>query len=188
MRIGTVELNGRALLAPMAGVTDEAYRTLCARFGVACTVTEMVSAKALQFSDKKTRELMHLNQDEHPAAIQIFGSEPQVMAQAARICMEYGPEIIDINMGCPAPKIANNGSGSALMKNPSLCGEIVAAVAAAVPVPVTVKLRKGWDSSSVNAVEVAKICQEAGAPPSPSPAAPGPKCTPRPPPGTSSAR
>ena len=163
MRIGTVELNGRALLAPMAGVTDEAYRTLCARFGAACTVTEMVSAKALQFSDKKTRELMHLNQDEHPAAIQIFGSEPQVMAQAARIRMEYGPEIIDINMGCPAPKIANNGSGSALMKNPSLCGEIVAAVAAAVPVPVTVKLRKGWDSSSVNAVEVAKICQEAGA-------------------------
>ena len=163
MQIGSLTLDGFALLAPMAGVTDEAFRTLCARYGAAATVTEMVSAKALHYHDKKTPELMHLNRDEHPAGIQIFGYEPEIMAEAAKICMEYEPDFIDINMGCPAPKIANNGSGSALMKSPLLCRAIVSAVVRAVPVPVTVKIRKGWDKNSVNAVEIAKICEDAGA-------------------------
>ena len=163
MQIGSLTLDGFALLAPMAGVTDEAFRTLCARYGAAATVTEMVSAKALHYHDKKTPELMHLNRGEHPAGIQIFGYEPEIMAEAAKICMEYEPDFIDINMGCPAPKIANNGSGSALMKSPLLCRAIVSAVARAVPVPVTVKIRKGWDKNSVNAVEIAKICEDAGA-------------------------
>lgn len=163
MQIGSVTLNGFALLAPMAGVTDEAYRSLCARFGAAATITEMVSAKALHYHDKKTPELMHLSPDEHPAGIQLFGYEPDIMAEAAKICMEYSPDFIDINMGCPAPKIANNGSGSALMKSPLLCGAIVSAVVRAVPVPVTVKIRKGWDKNSVNAVEIARVCEHAGA-------------------------
>lgn len=163
MQIGSVTLNGFALLAPMAGVTDEAYRSLCARFGAAATITEMVSAKALHYHDKKTPELMHLSPDEHPAGIQLFGYEPDIMAEAAKICMEYSPDFIDINMGCPAPKIANNGSGSALMKTPLLCGAIVSAVVRAVPVPVTVKIRKGWDKNSVNAVEIARVCEHAGA-------------------------
>ncbi|MEF2795901.1 MAG: tRNA dihydrouridine synthase DusB [Hydrogeniiclostridium sp.] len=163
MQIGSLTFDGFALLAPMAGVTDEAFRTLCARYGAAATVTEMVSAKALHYHDKKTPELMHLNRDEHPAGIQIFGYEPEIMAEAAKICMEYEPDFIDINMGCPAPKIANNGSGSALMKSPLLCRAIVSAVVRAVPVPVTVKIRKGWDKNSVNAVEIAKICEDAGA-------------------------
>lgn len=163
IKIGTVELKGKAILAPMAGVGDRAFREICARFGAACTVSEMVSSKALEFDDKKTRELMELGQEARPAAIQIFGSEPDVMALAARKALEFSPDFIDINMGCPAPKITGPGAGSALMKTPQLCGEIVAAVAAAVPVPVTVKIRAGWDEKSVNAVEVASICEQAGA-------------------------
>ena len=163
LKIGTVELQGRAVLAPMAGAGDRAFRETCARFGAACTVSEMVSSKALEFGDKKTHELMELGGDARPAGIQIFGSEPAVMAQAAKRAMEFSPDFIDINMGCPAPKITGPGAGSALMKNPRLCGEIVAAVAAAVPVPVTVKMRAGWDEGSVNAVEVASICEQAGA-------------------------
>lgn len=163
LKIGTVELNGRAILAPMAGAGDRAFRETCARFGAACTVSEMVSSKALEFSDKKTHELMELGEASRPAAIQIFGSEPPVMAEAARKALEFSPDFIDINMGCPAPKITGPGAGSALMKSPELCGEIVAAVAAAVPVPVTVKMRAGWDESSVNAVRVASICEQAGA-------------------------
>ena len=163
LKIGTVELAGRAVLAPMAGAGDRAFRETCARFGAACTVSEMVSSKALEFGDKKTRELMELGGEARPAAIQLFGSEPAVMALAAKKAMEFSPDFIDINMGCPAPKITGSGAGSALMKNPRLCGEIVAAVAAAVPVPVTVKLRAGWDEGSVNAVEAAKRCEEAGA-------------------------
>lgn len=163
MKIGTMEIEGKAVLAPMAGVTDRPFRKLCRQFGAAYCVTEMVSAKALQFKDKKTPLLMRLDQDEHPAAIQLFGSEPDVMAMAAEKAMAFSPDAIDINMGCPAPKIANNGSGSALMKDPDLCGRIVEAVSRAVDVSVTVKIRKGWDESSVNCVEVAKICEEAGA-------------------------
>lgn len=163
IKIGTVEIKGKAILAPMAGVGDRAFRETCARFGAACTVSEMVSSKALEFDDKKTLELMELGEEARPAAIQIFGSEPDVMALAARKALEFSPDFIDINMGCPAPKITGPGAGSALMKTPQLCGEIVAAVVAAVPVPVTVKIRAGWDEKSVNAVEVASICEQAGA-------------------------
>lgn len=163
MKIGNLNIDGYAVLAPMAGVADRAFRETCARFGAAYVVSEMVSSKALQFHDKKTGALMTLSDAERPAGIQLFGSEPDVMAEAAKMAMEYAPDVIDINMGCPAPKVSCNGSGSALMKNPPLCGEIVAAVKNAVPVPVTVKIRKGWDSKTVNALEVAKICEAAGA-------------------------
>lgn len=163
MKIGGLSLSGRAILAPMAGVTDRAFRELCMGYGATLCVSEMVSAKGLQYNDRKTEQLMTLGEKEHPAAIQIFGSEPEVMAQAARKALAYGPELIDINMGCPAPKITGGGSGSALMKIPELCGEIVSAVKDAVSVPVTVKIRKGWDHLSINAVQVAKICEKAGA-------------------------
>lgn len=163
IQIGNVKLSGRALLAPMAGAGDRAFREICAQFGAAFTVSEMVSAKALQFNDKKTRGLMELGDVARPAAIQLFGSEPEVMAEGAKRAMEFSPDMIDINMGCPAPKVTGPGAGSALMKNPPLCGEIVAAVKNAVPVPVTVKIRAGWDEKSKNAAEVAKICESAGA-------------------------
>ncbi len=163
MKIGNVEINGFAALAPMAGVSDRAFRELCMDFGAAYVVSEMVSAKGITYHNDKSRELLKLSEKEHPGAVQLFGYEPDVMAAAAETAMQYQPNIIDINMGCPAPKIAMNGAGSALMKNPDLCGEIVAAVTKAVPVPVTVKIRKGWDKNSVNAVEVARICEQAGA-------------------------
>lgn len=163
MKIGNVNIDGYAALAPMAGVADRAFRELCVDFGAAYVVGEMVSAKGITYNNDKSRELLELSKEERPAAVQLFGYEPDIMAQAAKIAMEYSPDIIDINMGCPAPKIACNGSGSALMKNPDLCGKIVEAVKKAVPVPVTVKIRKGWDKNSVNAVEVAKICESAGA-------------------------
>ena len=163
MKIGNVEIDGWAALAPMAGVADRAFRELCVEFGAAYVVGEMVSAKGITYQSEKSYELLELSEKERPAAVQLFGYEADVMAKAAVFAMRYQPDIIDINMGCPAPKIAGNGSGSALMKNPELCGEIVAAVVKAVNVPVTVKMRKGWDKNSVNAVEVAKICQQAGA-------------------------
>lgn len=163
MKIGNVEINGRVALAPMAGVTDRAFRELCVGFGAAYVVGEMVSAKGVSFNSRKSKELMELSKEERPAAVQLFGSEPQTVAAAALTAMEYNPDIIDINMGCPAPKISGNGCGAALMKNPELCGKIVEAVKAAVDIPVTVKMRKGWDDDSVNAVEVAKICEQAGA-------------------------
>ena len=163
VNIDGVEINGYACLAPMAGVADRAFRELCVGFGAAYVVGEMVSSKGLVYNSEKSRELLHTSDEEKPAAVQLFGYEPKVMAEAAKIAMEYSPAIIDINMGCPAPKIANNGSGSALMKNPELCAEIVRAVKNAVPVPVTVKIRKGWDKNSVNAVEVARLCEQAGA-------------------------
>lgn len=163
LKIGDLELAGRAFLAPMAGAGDRAFREICVRFGADFFTSEMVSAKALEFGDKKTMELMELGADARPAAIQLFGSEPEVMARAAKRAMEFAPDAVDVNMGCPAPKITGPGAGSALMKTPALCGEIVAAVAAAVPVPVTVKMRAGWDEGSVNAVEVARICEQAGA-------------------------
>lgn len=163
LKIGNVEIKGQAVLAPMAGVSDQSFRALCRRFGAAYCVTEMVSSNALQFRDKKSDALMRLARDEHPAAIQIFGSDPAILAQAAQKAAEFGPAMIDINMGCPAPKIVNSGNGSALMKNPQLCGEIVAAVKKAVDLPVTVKMRKGWSRDTVNVLEVAKICEQAGA-------------------------
>lgn len=161
--IGGVKLRSRALLAPMAGLTDRAYRELCMRNGAGWCVSEMVSSKALSFKSKKSEELMEISGSERPCGIQIFGDDPQCMADAAKRAAENMPDFIDINMGCPAPKISGNGSGCALMKQPELCGEIVHAVTSVSPVPVTVKLRKGWDDQSVNAVEVAKICEQAGA-------------------------
>lgn len=161
--IGGVPLKSHAVLAPMAGVSDRAYREFCVRFGAAYCVSEMVSSKALSFNSKKSEELMEISDLERPCGIQIFGDDPKCMADAAKHALENKPDIIDINMGCPAPKISSNGSGSALMKNPRLCGEIVKAVTAVTDIPVTVKIRKGWDDDSVNAVEVAKICESAGA-------------------------
>lgn len=163
IQLGNTEIHGKAVLAPMAGVTDRAFRELCMGYGAACCVSEMASAKALVLSDRKTASLLAISPDERPMALQLFGYEPDVMAEAARIAAEFHPAAIDINMGCPAPKIANNHSGSALMKDPALCGRIVEAIAKAVDLPVTVKIRKGWDAAHVNAVEVARICEASGA-------------------------
>ena len=164
MQIGNVTINGKLALAPMAGVTDLAFRHICREHGAALTVTEMVSAKALCYKDKKTPRLLELGADEHPAAVQIFGHEPDTMAEGAKLALEKsGCDIIDINMGCPAPKIVNNGDGSALMKDPELASKVIAAVVNAVDVPVTVKFRKGWDEKSVNCVEFAKMAEQSGA-------------------------
>ena len=163
MFIGNVEIKGYAALAPMAGVADRAFRELCRDFGAAYVVTEMVSSKGVSYNSVKSTELMEVSDKERPAGVQIFGSEPETMAKAAVTAMQFRPEIIDINMGCPAPKVSSNGCGSALMKNPKLCGDIVRSVCSAVDVPVTVKIRKGWDDNSVNAVEVARICEANGA-------------------------
>ena len=164
MQIGNVTLAGRMVLAPMAGVTDRAFRQICREHGAALTVTEMVSAKALTYGDKKTPGLLALAENEHPAAAQIFGHEPETMAEGAKIARTVsGCDIIDINMGCPAPKIANNGDGSALMRDPALAARVIEAVCRAVDVPVTVKFRKGWDKGHVNAVEFAAMAERAGA-------------------------
>lgn len=163
MKIGNVEIKSAACLAPLAGITDRAFREVCRSFGAGYGESEMVSAKALSFSDKKSFSLMELSENEHPCGIQLFGNEPSVMANAAKLAKTAGADIIDINMGCPAPKIANNGTGSALMKNPKLCGEIVYAMKNAVDVPITVKIRKGFDDEHINAVEVAGRCAENGA-------------------------
>lgn len=162
--IGSVTLPNQLILAPMAGVTDLAFRQICREHGAGLTVTEMASAKALEYGDKKTPRLLRLARGEHPASAQIFGSDPACMARSAKRALELsGCDIIDINMGCPAPKIVGNGDGSALMKSPDLAARIVAAVKQAVPVPVTVKFRMGWDAQSVNCVEFARLCERAGA-------------------------
>ena len=162
--IGSVPLPNQPPLAPMAGVTDLAFRQICREHGAGLTVTEMASAKALEYGDKKTPRLLRLAPGEHPASAQIFGSDPACMARSAKRALELsGCDIIDINMGCPAPKIVGNGDGSALMKSPDLAARIVAAVKQAVPVPVTVKFRMGWDAQSVNCVEFARLCEQAGA-------------------------
>ena len=163
MRIGNIEITGRAALAPMAGVTDAAYRRLCAEFGAAYTVTEMVSAKAIPYSYEKTARLADTLGDRGPVFLQLFGSDPFDFGLAARKAAESGPAGIDINMGCPVPKVAGNGAGSALMKDPAKCAAIVAAVKRNTDLPVTVKIRAGWDKDHKNAVEVAKACEEAGA-------------------------
>ena len=164
MQIGTVKIDGRLVLAPMAGVTDLAFRRICREHGAALTVTEMVSTKALCYQDRKTPRLLELAPDEHPAAAQIFGHEPETMAEGARIALEKsGCDIIDINMGCPAPKIAGNGDGSALMRSLPLASRVIEAVVKAVNVPVTVKFRKGWDEGSVNCVEFARMAEQSGA-------------------------
>lgn len=163
MKIGNLEIKGYAALAPMAGVADRAFRELCSEYGAAYTVSEMVSSKGLTMQDKKSKELLVLSDKERPSAAQIFGDNPEIMAQAAVKAMEFKPDFIDINMGCPAPKIAGNGGGSALLKNPPLISDIVESVVKASPVPVTVKIRIGWDENSINAVEVAKRIEAAGA-------------------------
>lgn len=163
MKIGNVEINGRVALAPMAGVADRAFREICVSFGAAYVVSEMVSSKGLQHHDRKSAELMALSEQERPAGIQLFGDDPSTMAQAARQALAFRPDVIDINMGCPAPKVNSSGGGASLMKDPALCGRITAAVASAVDIPVTVKIRKGWDDRSVNGVEVAKLCAANGA-------------------------
>ena len=163
-KIGNIELKGRAVLAPMAGVTDFAFRALCRREGAALSTSEMVSAKALVYRDEKTKALLHRLPEESPWAVQIFGHEPEVMAEGAKLALELsGADILDINMGCPVGKIVKSGDGSALMKDPALAGRIVEAVKKAVPVPVTVKFRKGWDGGSVNAVDFARTLESAGA-------------------------
>lgn len=160
MKIGSVELNSKVFLAPMAGITDKAFRGICRSFGAGLVYSEMISAKGLYYKDKKTAALMDMT-GESPCAIQIFGSEPEIMAEIIPKVMAFKPDIIDINMGCPAPKIVNNGDGSALMKNPELMGRIMRAVSAVSPVPVTAKIRKGWESD--NSLECAHILEENGA-------------------------
>lgn len=163
MKIRDIEFKDIAFLAPMAGVTDMAFRELCTSFGAAYTVTEMVSSKGLVMGDKKSAMLLTLGKEEKTAGAQIFGDDPDIMAKAAVKCLAFSPSIIDINMGCPAPKVAMNGGGASLMKDPQLAGRIVRAVRDAVDIPVTVKIRKGWDDSCVNAVELAKILEANGA-------------------------
>lgn len=163
MKIGNLEIKGYACLAPMAGVADRAFRELCVSYGAAYVTSEMVSSKGLTMQDKKSKELLYLSDDERPAGAQIFGDDPDIMAKAALKAMEFSPDFIDINMGCPAPKIAGNGGGSALLKNPELIGKIVKKVVEVSPVPVTAKIRIGWDGNSINAVEVAKRIEASGA-------------------------
>lgn len=160
IKIGNKEFENNIFLAPMAGITDKPFREICRRFGAGMVYSEMISAKGLHYNDKKTASLMDMG-GESPCAIQIFGSEPEIMAEAVPKVMKFGADIIDINMGCPAPKIVNNGDGSALMKTPELMGRIVRAVSEVSPVPVTVKFRKGWDED--NSLLCAHILEENGA-------------------------
>ena len=162
LRIGNTVLENNVILAPMAGVTDLPFRVLCREQGAGCVVTEMVSAKAVLYNNRNTRELLQIDPDERPAAVQLFGSEPDIMAEiAARL--EEGPyDYIDVNMGCPVPKIVNNGEGSALMKNPGQAKKVLTAMVKAVKKPVTVKFRKGFNDLSVNAVEFAKMAESCG--------------------------
>lgn len=163
MKIGSVEVASRLALAPMAGVTDLAFRRLCREMGAGYSCTELVSAKALCYQDKKSRTLLKMAANEHPAAAQIFGSDVTCMAEAAQIAAEVsGAEVIDINMGCPVGKVVANGDGSALMKDPEKAARIAEAVVKASPVPVTVKMRRGWDKGSINAVPLAKMLEQAG--------------------------
>ena len=164
MRIGGVEVDSKLYLAPMAGVTDAAFRQICRERGAGLSCTELVSAKALCYGDEKSKRLLLLAPNERPGVVQIFGNVPEEMARAARVALEVsGADILDINMGCPVHKVAAHGSGAALMKDPDLAAAIVAAVAEAVDVPVTVKMRRGWDKGSVNAVELAVRLEAAGA-------------------------
>ncbi len=163
LKIGNVELENNILLAPMAGVTDLSYRKICKKYGNPGLVcTEMISSKGLFYNDKKTEQFLVLNEEKRPIAIQIFGSDPSVMGQAAKIVEQYA-DIIDINMGCPAPKVVKNGDGSKLLLNLELVGNIVKEVVQNTTKPVTVKIRKGWDDEHIVAVETAKVIEKAGA-------------------------
>ena len=163
MKINNYNFRYGLFLAPMAGVTDRAYRALCVRYGAELVTTELVSAKAVTMEDERTFRLASLTEDEHPAAIQIFGSDPMVMEEAAYRLMKLSPEMIDINMGCPVPKIVRNGEGCALMQDVEKAGKIVENVVKSVSVPVTVKMRIGMDENSLNAPLLAKVCEQAGA-------------------------
>ena len=163
MKIGNIEIDSRtAALAPMAGVADRAFREICVSYGASYVVSEMVSSKGLTMCDRKSKKLLALSEKERPAAAQIFGNDPEIMAQSARACLDYSPEVIDINMGCPAPKIAGNGGGSALLKTPDLAEEIMKSVRSAVDFPVTVKIRLGWDKDSINCIDMAQRAERAG--------------------------
>lgn len=162
MNIGNIELSAPLALAPMAGITDLPFRLICRRLGCGMTVSEMVSAKGLLYKNVKTTEMLRIDDGERPTAIQLFGSVPAELAEAARMVEASGADMIDFNMGCPVPKIVNNGEGSALMKNPLLVGQIVEAMAKAVKKPVTVKIRKGFNDDMINAPEIAHIVEESG--------------------------
>ena len=162
MRLGNVELEVPLALAPMAGITDLPFRVLCREQGCGFTVSEMVSAKGLLYNNCKTFEMLRIDEAERPTAIQLFGSDPHELARAAEIVEKAGADMIDFNMGCPVPKVVNNGEGSALMKNPELAYEILARMADAVKIPVTVKFRSGWSDKSINAVEIARKAEKAG--------------------------
>ena len=162
MQIGKIKLDAPLVLAPMAGITDLPFRVICRRLGCGMTVSEMVSAKGLLYKNVKTTEMLRIDAGERPTAIQLFGSVPQELAEAAKMVEASGADIIDFNMGCPVPKIVNNGEGSALMKNPQLAYEILAAMVEAVQIPVTVKFRAGWDDEHLNAVEIALAAERAG--------------------------
>ena len=161
--IGGIEISRRAALAPMASVADRAYRLMCKNFGASYLVSEMISAKGLVYGDKKTAELCRITAEERPMALQLFGSEPEYMARAAEMLAKFEPDIIDINMGCPVPKVVQTGAGSALMKNPETAFLVTEAAVKHAPCPVTVKIRAGWDNESVNAPELAKRLEQAGA-------------------------
>ncbi len=164
MKIGQLNISGYVALAPMAGVADRAMREICLEHGAAYAIGELASAKGISLNDKKSKAYLEVSETEHPYGSQLFGCEPNIMKQAAILAETYKPDFIDINMGCPAPKVAiSSGGGSALMKNPKLAAEIVKTVAKAVTVPVTVKIRAGWDEHSKNAVELAKMVEQAGA-------------------------
>ncbi len=162
-KIGNLTLDGWALLAPMAGVSDLAYRVIARRMGAAMTTAEMVSAKGLYYKNEKTRDMLAIDPSEHPVSLQIFGSDPDIMALGAKEMEKAGADVIDINMGCPMQKVVKNGDGSALMKNVPLAASIVKAMTAAVSVPVTVKMRLGWSKETENCVELAQAVEEAGA-------------------------
>ena len=162
-KIGNIELNGWACLAPMAGVSDLAYRVIAKKMGASLTTAEMVSAKGLYYRNEKTKEMLKIAPDEHPVALQLFGSDPDIMARGAKIMEQAGPDFIDINMGCPMQKVVKNGDGSALMKNIPLAAAVIRAMVKAVQTPVTVKMRLGWSRDTLNAVELAQAAEEAGA-------------------------
>lgn len=163
MRIGNVQLQNNLLLAPMAGITNKVFRTLCRGMGCGLAYTEMISAKGMYYGNHKTNTLVEIDENERPIAVQIFGSDPEVMAETAKKISASGACILDINMGCPVPKIVKNGEGSALMLKPELVAKIVKAVCASSSIPVTVKIRKGWDDNSINAPEIALIAEDNGA-------------------------
>ncbi|MDU4934089.1 MAG: tRNA dihydrouridine synthase DusB [Peptostreptococcaceae bacterium] len=162
MKIGNVELKNKVFLSPMAGVTDLPFRLICKEQNCGMLYTEMINGKALCYDDENTKKMLKIEDEEHPVAVQIFGSDPEFMGRAAEIMNAYPNEILDINMGCPAPKVVKNGDGSALMRNPKLAEEVLKSVVKNSTKPVTLKIRKGWDDNSVNAVEIAKIAEASG--------------------------